>query len=120
MTKAGLHIPLLTAQAQHLAATNIALRNNSLCIRIMLYFFQSVSIRVWDLQSQISADFDDCCSRRPFRNSFPRQHTFDDLHVHIRDKFEYIPAIPREIDDDSDFRKMDFIFDVKFRPCGSR
>jgi len=63
-----------------------------------------------DLQTQISADSNDCHSRQPFRNLFLRQHTFDDLHVHIRDLFKYIPEIPREIDDDSDLRKMDFNF----------
>ena len=63
-----------------------------------------------DLQTHISVDFDDCRSRQPFRNSFLRQHTFDDLHVHTRDLFEYIPEIPRERDDDSDLRKIDFNF----------
>ena len=78
-------------------------------------FFSECLDEFLDLPTQISADFDDCCSRQPFQNSFLRQHTFNDLHVHIRDLFKYILAISREIDDNSDFRKMDFNFQVEFQ-----
>ena len=47
VTKDGQHIPSLTAQAQHLEATNIAVENNTTCIGIMWYFFQSVLVYFW-------------------------------------------------------------------------
>ena len=55
--------------------------------RDCVIFFSECFSAFLDLQTLISADFDDCHSQQPFRNSFLRQHTFDDLHVYTRDLF---------------------------------
>ena len=72
VTKDGQHIPLLTAWAQHLEAIKVALERNTTCIGIVWYFFIERFSAFLDLQTQISADFDDCHSWQPFRNSFLR------------------------------------------------
>ena len=51
--KDGQHIPLLTARAQHLKVTNIAVENNTTCIGIVWYFFQSVLVHCWTYRLKI-------------------------------------------------------------------
>ena len=53
MTKGGQHIPSLTARAQHLEATNIAAENNTTCIGIVWYFFQSILVHCWTYRLKI-------------------------------------------------------------------